>query len=390
MTLRLVAASLLVCALAPTLAAHDSVKFISARQAPFTGPLKLTAGDTPEVFPANGISLLGWIPLDQLGGGSSGADCWGYTAPSGREYAIIGTSNAVAFVEVTDPGQPDIVQVISAVGSSWRDIKVYQDHAYYVSEGGDGIQVVDMSDIDNGNVQLLSSVGGPGTSATHNLAIDETSGYLYRTGGGGDPTEGLRIYDLSNPSSPQFVTSWDTRYVHDAQAITYTSGPNAGKQIVFAYSETSSGGGSPGVDILDVTNKGNIQTLSTLFYSSPVFSHQGWLSPDNQYIYINDELDETSFGTLTTTRIADVSNLSNPTQVGTFTTGLTAIDHNLYTKGTQIFEANYRSGLRVFDASNPTAPVDGLLRHVPARRCRGVQRSVERLPVPTEWHARGQ
>lgn len=350
-------AAVMAAALAPCVGAHDSVEFVAARQAPFTGTLTLTGGQVT-VFESDGISLLGWIPLEDLGGISTGSDCWGYTSPSGREYAIMCTSDSIAFVEVTDPGKPVVIQTFPAATSLWRDVKVYEDHAYYVSEGGDGIQVVDMSNIDAGVVSLVGSAFGPGTSSTHNVVIDETSGFLYRTGGGGDPTEGLRIFSLANKSNPQFVASWDDRYVHDAQAVTYTSGPNAGKQIVFVYSEDTSGGGNPAVEILDVTNKSNIQKLGTLSYSSPAYSHQGWLSPDRQYLYLNDELDERSFGTPTTTRVADVSDLTNPFQVGTFTTGSDAVDHNLYTLGTKIYEANYRSGLRVFDATNPAAPVE--------------------------------
>ncbi|HEY3243254.1 MAG TPA: choice-of-anchor B family protein, partial [Phycisphaerae bacterium] len=53
----------------------------------------------------------------------------------------------------------------------------------------------------------------------------------------------------------------------------------------------------------------------------------------------------------------DVLNLASPMLVNTFTSGATSIDHNLYTLGNLIFESNYRSGLRVFDASNPVGPV---------------------------------
>ncbi len=51
-----------------------------------------------------------------------------------------------------------------------------------------------------------------------------------------------------------------------------------------------------------------------------------------------------------------MSDLTSPVQVATFTNGNTANDHNLYTLGSLIFEANYRSGLRVFDAADPLAP----------------------------------
>ncbi|MHC5211369.1 MAG: choice-of-anchor B family protein [Planctomycetota bacterium] len=324
------------------------------------GPVVMEAGTGPAaLFPSSGVSLLAWLPLSSFAGAhTSGADSWGYVSPSGREYAIIGLSDGVGFVEITDPGQPVVIETLAAVNSSWRDIKIYEDHAYHVSEGGDGVQIVDLSQIDAGIVTPVGSVNDAGTTASHNVAIDEDSGFLYQLGGGSTPVEGMRVYSLADKANPSFVGEWDTRYIHDAQIVTYTSGPWAGKQIAFCFSENESGGGAPGLDILDVTSKGSIQSLYNLTYSSPVFSHQGWLSPDRQTLYINDELDELSFGTLTTTRIIDVSDLGAPFQIGTFTTGLTAVDHNLYTRGNLIYEANYRSGLRVFDATNPASPVE--------------------------------
>jgi choice-of-anchor B domain-containing protein len=354
------ASTLVGALLVPTAAAHDSAEFMHQRQAPAAGPVVLQggAGGSP-VYASSGVALLAWLPLSSFAGAhTSGADCWGYTSPSGREYAIIGLSDGVGFVEITDPGMPVVLTTLPAVNSGWRDIKIYQDHAYHVSEGGDGVQIVDLSLIDAGIVTPVGSVNDAGTTASHNVAIDTDAGFLYQLGGGGTPVEGMRIYSLANKAAPAFVGEWDDRYIHDAQIVTYTSGPWSGKQIAFCFSENESGGGAAGLDILDVTNKGSIQSLYNLSYSSPVFSHQGWLSPDRQYLYINDELDEATFGTPTTTRVIDVANLNAPFQAGTFTSGKDAVDHNLYTKGGLIFEANYRSGLRVFDAGNPAAPVE--------------------------------
>jgi choice-of-anchor B domain-containing protein len=344
--------------LSPNLAAHDGAQFMSQRQAPFAGPLVLNHGNTvQEVFASSGITLLSWLPLSAFGSHTSGGDSWGYVSPSGKEYAIICLSDGIAWIDVSDPGQPVIIQTLAAVSSLWRDVKIYEDFAYYVSEGGDGIQIVDMSQIDSGIITNVGSVNSGGTTASHNVAINEDSGFLYQLGGGSSPVEGLRIYSLANKSNPVFVGEWNNRYVHDAQIVSYTSGPYAGKEIAFCYSESGSGGGSPGVDILDVTNKNNIQSLSQLSYSNSGYSHQGWLSPNKQFLYLNDEFDEQIFGTNTSTRVINVTNLSFPFEVTTFSSGSTAIDHNLYTKGNLIYEANYRSGLRVFDATNPTSPV---------------------------------
>jgi choice-of-anchor B domain-containing protein len=297
------------------------------------------------------VTLLSWISLADFGGQNSGNDCWGYKSPSGREYAIIGLSNATAWVEISNPSNAQIVAILSGPSSLWRDIKVYDSYAYAVSEGGSGIQVFDMSNIDSGSVALANTVTTGGTTSTHNVAIDTDAGMLYRLGGSG---EGLRIYSLANPVSPSYVGSWDTRYVHDAQVVTYTSGPYAGRQIAFCCSD----GFQPALDILDVTNPNNVIELDYVTYSNSAYSHQGWLSVDRQYFYLGDELDEN--GTLpTTTHVIDVSNLTNANAIGTFTNGNTAIGHNIYTKDNLIYQANYTSGLRVFDTTNSaTSPTE--------------------------------
>ncbi|MCH7571389.1 MAG: choice-of-anchor B family protein, partial [Planctomycetes bacterium] len=355
-----------VCLIVLLVIAHDDDQFNQDRISPYEGSgYQNSIGGAPAIeFPASGITLLSWIPLMQFAPEINRAnDCWGYVSPSGREYAIIGLSHGTAFVEVTNPGNPQIVgSIMTGPISTWRDIKTYQTYAYAVSEAGSGIQVFDLSQIDSGIVTLVNTVTDTGsslltTTASHNVAINETSGYLYRCGGGGAPAgtlAGLRIYDLSIPASPAYVGDWTTRYIHDAQIVNWTTGALAGHELAFCFSNDNSPSGNPGVDILDVTDKTNILSLPLATYDNPAYSHQGWLSPDHNLLYLNDELDDASFGT----RLLDVSDPALPVQVGSFTNGNTSIDHNLYTKGNFIYESNYRSGLRIFDATNPLAPVD--------------------------------
>ena len=341
---------------------HEDEQFLADRQKPYDGPIyhRDEGGDPRVVFSSSNVTLMSWIPYTNFSAAfTSAATCDAYVSPSGREYALIGLSGGTGFVEVTNPGSASIITTIAGVSSLWRDVKVYQTYAYAVSEGGGGIQIIDMSRIDNGVVTLVGSVTSGGTQATHTFEINKDSGYLYRCGGGsGASALGLRIYSLANPASPTYLfTTITGRYIHECQVVNYTSGPYAGKEIAFCYSDANSGGGTPGLSILDVTNKTSAATIVTLTanyqYPSGSFSHQGWLSPDKHYVYLDDELDGNP-----ATRIIDVSNLSAPVQVGTFTNGLPAIDHNLYALGNFIFESNYRSGLRIFDATNPLAPVE--------------------------------
>ena len=309
----------------------------------------LSGGGAPPLeFESEGVTLLSWVTLPEMAMGG-GNDCWGYVSPSGREYAIMGQTLGTTFVDITNPTFPVIVASIPGPGSLWRDIKTYQTYAYAVSEGGDGIQVIDLSQIDLGTVTLLGTVTSGGNTSSHNVAIDEVSGYLYRCGGSGN---GLRIYSLANPANPSFVASWSNRYVHDAQVVTYTEGQYAGKEIAFVCSGFGGGGSQTRFEVLDVTNKQNIFTRDTVFYTNRAYAHQVWISEDREYAFLNDELDEN--GTLpTTTYVIDIGDLDSTFEAANFTNGSQAIGHNLYTRGDFVFEANYRSGMRVFDVSDP-------------------------------------
>ncbi|MCH8807569.1 MAG: choice-of-anchor B family protein [Planctomycetes bacterium] len=283
-------------------------------------------------FASENVSLHSWIDLDTFGA-TSGNDCWGYVSPAGREYALMGVRNKVAFVEITDPGNPNWFASVAHAGNLWGDVKVYQDHAYIVTEGGSGIQVVDMSDIDNHVVALVRTISPPASS--HNVVIDTDSGFLYAADGA--------IFDLSDPANPARVgtgPSW-----HDAQVVTYTSGPYAGREIMFASH------GGAGMGIFDVTNKSNTIRISLNVYPGLSYCHQAW-SEDLNYLYINDELDG-----IPRTIVFDISDLGNPVYAGEFSSGLPSIDHNNYVRGGILYSANYHSGLRIFDvSSNPVNP----------------------------------
>ena len=298
-------------------------------------------------FESDNVSLHAWLDLNELGGASSGNDCWGYVSPSGREYALMSIRNAMVVVEITDPGNPVIIDSIAHTTSLWGDVKTYGHYAYVVTDqNGNGIQVIDLADVDSGIVSLLSTVPQPSTS--HDVAIDTDSGYLYLLG---SSLNGGRLiaYGLSDPENPTFVgqvASGVGAYVHDAQIVTFDSGPYAGRQIAFCANAGT------GLDIYDVTNKSNMFRLSRSTYPNLSYCHQCWLSEDRQLLYLNDETDGVN-----ETVIFDVSDLSAPQLAGSVNSGVGATDHNLYVRDGFIFEAEYHAGLRIFCAEDPLNPV---------------------------------
>jgi choice-of-anchor B domain-containing protein len=356
-----VAATLPVATLAQRLWAHEDDPKASEKHPPVLGPAwrEADGGVAMETFASSGVVLKSWFPVNTFNQqgvtNTSGNDCWGYVSPMGREYALIGLSGGTGFVEVTDPGNSQIVAFKPGPESLWRNVKTYLHYAYAVSEGGGGIQVFDLANIDNGVVTQLPSVTTGGDERTHTMIINGVTGFLYRMGGG---PNGVRIYDLKpNPAAPAFVAQWQDKYTHDGFVTNYTSGPYAGKEIFFACGGLNGGFAGTGVDIIDVTNKASLAVLSNFQYPQAAFCHQAWITPDQKYIYINDEIDEQDFGLLSVGRIVDVSNLSAPFLAGTYTTGLTSVDHNLYVKGSTLLCSNYKTGLQIFDLADPTAPV---------------------------------
>ena len=294
----------------------------------------LFAGAAQAGWPADKVALYSHVSLKDLGV-SFAEDCWGYVSKSGREYAIVGVSSGTAFVEITDPAKPVIVAVM-AQSNRGRDMKVYQTYVYSSSDRGP-THVYDVSDIDNGVITHVRSF----RQGTHNLVVDEVSGFLYLAVGGP-----MLVYDLSDPSNPTEVGIWDSQ-THDALVVTYTEGPYAGRQIAFVFA------GWDGVlDIVDVTDKSKIFRVGQGDYPSPGYTHQGWLTADRRYLYISDEVDD-----IPRTTIIDVSDLTNPTFIRDFTTGTQATDHNLFVRNGFIFEANYSSGMHIFNTVDPENPV---------------------------------
>jgi choice-of-anchor B domain-containing protein len=183
------------------------------------------------------------------------------------------------------------------------------------------------------------------------------------------------MIDIRTPASPTFAGCFGdpntgnagTGYSHDAMCIVY-DGPDAehvGKEICFGSNENA-------LSIADVTDKGNASAISSADYPNVGYAHQGWITGDHRYFYMNDEGDESASiqaGTPmegTRTLIWDVSDLDDPVMVKEHFGETFTIDHNLYIKDDLMYQSNYVSGLRILDISDPQNPVEvGFLDTVP-------------------------
>jgi len=135
------------------------------------------------------VDLQAFLPKAQLGGGSQNLnDIWGWTDPSnGKEIAIVGRTHGTAFVDVTDAANPVHLGFLPGhknATSSWRDIKVYNDHAFVVSDmsgNKHGLQVFDMRTLRNTSPgsTLTETAQMNDFGNAHNIVINEDSGFAY-------------------------------------------------------------------------------------------------------------------------------------------------------------------------------------------------------------------
>jgi len=329
---------------------------------------------------ASGMTLVSQLSPAQLGyPGFEGNDCWGWTDPqTGTEWALMATEAGVSFVDLSDPANPVVAGKLDThtVPSAWRDVKIYQDHAFVVSEASEhGMQVFDLSELreldGSSIVSLEETVHFDGFGKAHNIVIDEQSGFAYVVGANQDGFDGqcgggLYMIDITSPTAPvdagcfggadpvqpEQGTEYPTSaYVHDAQCVTY-DGPDTdyvGQQLCVSSDGQVDETGLDFLAIADVTDKDNVVQVARIEYAEPGYAHQGWLSEDHRYFFLNDEFDEFTNDSQTRTLVFDLVDLEQPVQIGVFENPSLAVGHNAYVLGGLLYMANYTSGLRVVD-----------------------------------------
>lgn len=360
--------------------------FIYAQSPCVNGFATHTIGGVTTSYPCDDYDLMSRVPISTLAttlGTEEGSDIWGWTdALDGKEYAIVGTTNSTAFVDISDPINPIFlgrIETSNGNTSYWRDVKVYNDYAFIVADGvgNHGMQIFDLKNLRNGpnpdltytsafndgNVVVFYGDNGINIGSCHNVVINEDDATAYLVGCNA-ASGGPIFVDISSPTSPTVAGSYSSKgYTHDAQVITYngndTNASNlptvssyVGRQILLA----SNGGSNDKVVILDVTDKSNPMFISEITYPNPGYAHQGWFTEDHRYFIFGDETDEQSYGSNTRSFVFDMEDLDNPVLLSIYNGPTAAIDHNGYVDGNKFYLANYRAGMRVVDISTIGTP----------------------------------
>lgn len=266
------------------------------------------------------------------------SDIWGYVAPDDTEYGLVGVFDGVSIVDLTDPANPTEVFFVDGVGSGWRDIKTWGEYAYVTNETGNGLAVIDLSDLPNSvsAFDWTPSLTGLGTLNTcHNIWIDEF-GYAYLVGcnvnGGGM----IYVDVFTTPGQPEFVAAGPNEYSHDV----YVRGD-------LAYScEIEQGH----FTVYDVSDKENTMLLGTQETQSGV-THNCWLSDDSNILFTTDEVGGATVGSYDVSDPTDIIELDQFAPYETLGTGV--IPHNVHVWDDFLIISYYTDGCILVDGSNP-------------------------------------
>lgn len=308
-------------------------------------------------YPCNDYDLLVHFSLEQLGLTSedaSGNDCWGWTdQQTGKEYALMGTSEGVVFIDVTVPQESVILGTLKTrtENSIWRDVKVFGSTAYIVSEAPEhGMQVFNLRtliDVENPPVEFVADNEYTAFGNAHNIVINENSGFAYAVGTT-TFSGGPHFINIKQPLNPSEAGGYaESAYSHDAQVVTYN-----GPDLDYTDKEILIGSNEDEVVIIDVTDKENPVKISSITYPNIGYTHQGWFTEDLRYFLLGDELDEIRSGVNSRTIIFDFTDLDNPQLHFEYEGPTPAIDHNGYVKDNLFYLANYTAGVRIIDITD--------------------------------------
>ena len=281
------------------------------------------------------------FPADPSGCGSAdttgGTDVWGYTAPDGSEYAIMGVRDGIAVVKVPEMELIDLIDGPSSFDCYYhRDIKTYGHYAFAVAEmygPREGLMILDLQYLPD-SVRYVRSYTALGETISHNLTIDEATGFAYLCS---NNDAGVRVVDINDPENPVDVFKFNVGRAHDLYARNDTLIISEGSQGKFS--------------IWDMSVKNIPVRLVRFGPPNAGYAHNAWLTDDGKYLMTTEE----TIGK--TLKMWDIQDLGNISLLGQYL-GASNIAHNTHIMGNLAFVSHYKSGVSVVDISDPNAPAE--------------------------------
>lgn len=265
-------------------------------------------------------------------------DIWGYAAPDGTEYALVGTNTGTSIVSLADPATPVEVAFVPGVNTTWRDIKTWEQFAYVTCDScNEGLAVIDLTDLPNSvESYFLTDISAGSIGSCHNIYIDEF-GAAYLAGCNGLNNGGIVFLDVAtDPANPAYVGFGDPTYSHDvyvANNMLYSSEVYEGVFTIF-----------------DVSDKQNVVELGS--QNTPFnFTHNAWLSDDGNTLFTTDEKADAPVGSYDVSDPSDIQYLDEYAPFATLGDGV--IPHNVHVWENWLIVSYYTDGCIIIDATHP-------------------------------------
>lgn len=257
---------------------------------------------------------------------------WGYTAPDGREYALLGVRTGTSIVDITDNNNIREIAFIKSKKTMWRELKTFSHYAYVVTDNAEtGVEIIDLSNLPNS----ASLVGVyKDLPMSHTIVIDEAQKLMHLMGGSGETVVTL---SLENPLAPKEIVRFGSSYVHDAFF------KNGRAYLSEIMSQTFS--------IWDLSDISQPKLLKRIRdKSAPEISfHNSWTTEDDNYLVTTEETEDR------TVKIWDIRDLKNVKLAAEWLPP-NRLAHNVQIKGQYAYFSSYGGGIRILDLADPTHP----------------------------------
>lgn len=304
------------------------------------------------------------VKLAQVDGlvGAEYTDIWGYTAPDGKEYAIIGSTKSVGIYDVTNCANPIFkFEFVDGLNNDnyWRDFKTYGNFAFGSADtGSEGLEVFNLTNINNITVTQITDH----FLKAHNLYIDTPNARLY-VAGARDANSSINnwiiIYDIANPATPVLLKKIR---LNDLPGMSGTG--NLYMHDIFVENNIAYiSQGYEGFYVWDCTDVNNIQYLGHLNEVGQ-YNHSSWKHPeftgDTSYFYVAEEAPAgapikvmRSVDNGSTHQVTLMKKFKNPLDAPTYTNPR---PHNPFVKGNGLYISYYKDGVQVYDVTDPVNP----------------------------------
>lgn len=254
-------------------------------------------------------------------------------AQNGQEYALVGASQGLSIVNVTNPENIYEIVQIPGPNSRWREIKTFSHYAYITTEGGGGLQIVDLSALPSPNLSYHSYTDSAKLNNIHALHIDVTKGFLYTYGGN---QNSALAHDLkADPYNPVYAGRFDQLgYVHDGYVDNDT--------LYACHINTGF------MSIVDMSDKKNPVLLGSV-ETPGKFTHNSWLLSDHKHILTTDEEFPSFVTAYDVSDPGDIRELDRIARDG----GMQSIGHNTHVLNDWAITSWYIDGMTIVDAHRP-------------------------------------